>query len=137
MPTNPNILMDNARCVDNCIPAGMQMAVLIGLIDALASVGGGSSIGFQSGVPVVPPSNTSQVSLNINLLTGLLYYWNPSTLTWTLVTTGAGAQQVYTSAGNPNGVVLVSTVLPCICLDTIGQITWQKTDSALTNTGWY
>jgi hypothetical protein len=45
-------------------------------------------------------------------------------------------QQVYINAGSPNGVITVNTTLPCICLDTTNNVTWQKTDGLVTNTGW-
>lgn len=46
------------------------------------------------------------------------------------------AQQVYESAGNPNGVVSVTTTLPCICIDTTNGVLWVKTDGIISNTGW-
>lgn len=135
MPTNPNTLMDNARCIDNCIPVGMQMAVLIGLIDALGAVGGGSTIGFQNGVPVVPPTTTSQVSLSINLLTGLLYYWNPTTQAWTLVTTGSSTNSGYSGnyAGGVPSPVPTSTL--AMAIDTSNNAVWLWFGAAWHDTG--
>jgi len=49
---------------------------------------------------------------------------------------GLGFQQVYQSAGNPNGVVLVNTTKPCMCIDTVNMVTWLKTDGIISNTGW-
>jgi len=49
---------------------------------------------------------------------------------------GGGAQQVYHSNGDPNGVVLVTTALPCLCIDTLNAVIWQKSDGAVSNTGW-
>jgi len=49
---------------------------------------------------------------------------------------GGGAQQVYVNSGNPNGVVTPTTTLPCLCIDTLNAVIWQKSDGLLTNTGW-
>jgi len=106
------------------------------VLQLLCNLGAAGGISFGTVAPTTSPSNTSVVSLYINTANGVLYYWNPTTQAWTLVTTGSGAQQIYTSAGNPNGVITALTTLPCVCLDTVNQIQWQKTDGLLTNTGW-
>ena len=136
MTCDPSTLTRLAACF-SCIPKEARPSVELYLLCQILSGGGGGSILSGAGAPSASPSNTANVSLYLNLSTGVLYYWNPVTQAWNLVTTGAGAQQIYQSAGNPNGVVTVTTALPCICLDTVGNITWAKTDGLLTNTGWY
>lgn len=49
---------------------------------------------------------------------------------------GGGIQQVYQSVGDPNGVTTVTTTLPCVCVDTLTGVIYNKTDGLLTNTGW-
>jgi len=52
---------------------------------------------------------------------------------------GSGApapQQIFVSQGNPNGVISVTTTLPCLCIDTVNHIIWTKQDGIISNTGW-
>ena len=92
MPADVDTLLDDAKCLDQCIPDGSKMSVLISLACQLVQQGGGGG--------------------------------------------GSGAQQVYKNAGDPNGVVTVTTALPCVCIDTDSGVLYQKTDGLLTNTGW-
>lgn len=47
-----------------------------------------------------------------------------------------GGQQVYTNAGDPNGVVTHNDTTPALCIDTSNNIVWSKTDGVASNTGW-
>lgn len=69
MSTDPNTLMDQARCIDNCIPAGMQMAVLIGLIDTLSETSNSSS-GVPSGVILMWSGPVATIPSGWNLCDG-------------------------------------------------------------------
>jgi len=92
MPSDADTLLEDAKCLDQCIPDGAKMSVLISLACQLVNQGGGGG--------------------------------------------GTGAQQIYKNAGDPNGVVTVTTALPCVCIDTTSGVLYQKTDGLLTNTGW-
>lgn len=47
-----------------------------------------------------------------------------------------GGQQVYTNAGDPNGVVTHNATTPALCIDTLNNIVWSKTDGVASDTGW-
>ena len=84
--TEIKTLLDDARCVNSCVPAGIQLAVLIALIwDGIESgsfSGGGGSGGASngSGPPTTAPSGTAGTYWDYTNKT--LYMWNPVTLSW-------------------------------------------------------
>lgn len=52
------------------------------------------------------------------------------------VSAGPAGQQVYTNAGEPNGVVTHAATTPAMCIDTTNNVIWLKTDGVASSTGW-
>ncbi len=125
----PAELIENARCLDACIPKGLQMAVLILLFGELVTMPSDADTLLEDAKCLdncIPDG--AKMSVLISLACQLVQQGGGGG--------GTGAQQVYSFAGNPNGNVTVTTALPCVCIDTTTGQLYQKTDGLLTNTGW-
>jgi hypothetical protein len=90
MPTpNTDQLMNDARCIDKCIPDGEKMAVLVSVLYQLlqngtGGGGGGAVQQITSGNadPVSAPATPAIVNLYVNLTSGTIWQWNPNTQAW-------------------------------------------------------
>lgn len=85
-----NSLLDSAKCYNNCIPQGMQMAVLIYLMCQIANngTGGGGGGGtaqlvtYTSGTPA-NPANTANPAIAYDPTGNLpTMGWNTTTQSW-------------------------------------------------------
>ncbi len=85
MPTDTNALIEGAKCIQQCIPLGMQMAVLISLADQINSGGGGGGgstcLGRSVGPPVWVPAAGCAAAINFDDQGGMWWYDNASA-TW-------------------------------------------------------
>lgn len=60
MPTDTNALIDAAKCIDTCIPPGMQLSVLNSLANSIATGSGGLlQIYSGTGTPINGTANPS------------------------------------------------------------------------------
>ncbi len=124
----PAELLENAKCLDACIPKGMQMSVLILLFGELIDMPSDAQTLLDDAKCLdqcIPDG--AKMSVLISLACQLVTQGGSG---------GVGAQQVYSFAGNPNGNVLVNTTKPCICMDTLNAIQWFKNDGIISSTGW-
>ncbi len=125
----PAELIANATCLDQCIPKGLQLAVLILLFGELVDMPSDAQTLLDNATCLdqcIPDG--AKMSVLISLACQIVEQGG---------TGGGGAQQIYKNAGDPNGAVTVTTALPCLCIDTNTGELLQKTDGLLTNTGWH
>ena len=121
-------LIENAQCLDQCIPQGLQMAVLILLFGQIVDMPDAATLLEDANCIDQCIPDGSKMAVLLALACEIVDQGG---------TGGGGAQQVYKNAGDPNGVVTVTTTRPCLCIDTDTGELLQKTDGLLTNTGWH
>lgn len=80
--TDPNQLVNDARCIARCIPIGMQLPVLISVfIQFINNQSAPQSCFTCSAVdPVAVPACTC--ALHLNLTDSTLWYWDNTVPTW-------------------------------------------------------
>lgn len=106
--------------------AGVSVADAGGGRATITIPGGGGASGVDvedEGTPILTPATTLDFTGNV-----------------VVANAGGGTatvnipQQVFTNAGDPNGVVTATG--PAICLDTTNSIIWWKTTSGTSNNEW-
>ncbi len=59
MSADPSTLMNDARCINSCVPAGMQLPILINLAASIVTAGSGlNGSGSPEGVVTANPGTT-------------------------------------------------------------------------------
>lgn len=83
-------LMNDARCINSCIPDGEKLATLISvfyqLLQNCQSPGGGGS-GYQQITggavdPAVAPVNPAVINLYVNTASGVIWTWPAGGSAW-------------------------------------------------------
>ena len=91
MSATTDQLMNNARCINQCIPDGEKLAVLISVFYQLlqngTGGGGGGGSGYQQitgGVvdPVAAPVNPAVINLYVNTASGVIWTWPAGGSAW-------------------------------------------------------
>jgi hypothetical protein len=77
-------LIADAVCINSCIPPGMQLAVLIALLDQIVTSGGPGGINnFAGSGPPTTQVPTNGAGTYWDYTNSIQYQWNPISATWT------------------------------------------------------